>query len=813
MISSLSGGLWGNPLSGHGLFGSMYRHNRDSDCLVDLLKTRKFSYISYKRGFAGVTAVCYFWRDGERHVNYFNMPYYYFYAKPGAAMVLQLDRNNYNVEHGYKNVYGEDVVKVIPKKNMVPAQYKEIQEKYKGHVFECDVKAIDRWLWETKPTFTKDIRIWYIDIEVLRDKDGRYSSVEDASNQIASICFYDNFQKKYHVFVLGDKQEKTEMGGAELMIFDTERIMLKTFLTTVGKFDPDYFTGWNVINFDMAYLINRMKNLGIDYKELSPEGYVVIKSSKYKGMDETFIKIFGRGMIDLMTVSKLFWLGTDVGYSLDAISKKFLNRGKIVVGNIDTAFTEDMEKFISYNIRDVELCVDLDKQLKLIATMQTFQDFITINLDETPVAGKTINYYLKQHSNVVLDDSYEKTKDKQVPGGYVHPTAKGIFKNIRKYDFVSHYPSIIRTYNISTDTIVSNPSEEEKKNLIHFSCYYRWYNEANIKGARIVLNPTELEKKELEFFEVWFRKDVRGVIPRITDKLFDTRLDAKKAGDRSKSTVLKRMLNSIYGQFIFKYSRFFSWECGTAITLIGQFMTSGIIQKIEKNGIGTVVMGDTDSFAVDFNKDHGEDEVMEIVSEYFRTIRNAHNIDRVYASIELEATIDKMVLFGVKKKYAQLIDGKMKIQGLEMIRKDYPQALKDFQKEILNRVFAKDDVGLADVQEARRLVEVRIREALLIKNYKYCAVPTVIRKPIEEYATNTAEKKALKETDLKMSMGEQFYILYCAGDRPLAFKETNELEKFKFAPDYTVITDKIFRNIKLFEELFVKQTKIGDWFE
>lgn len=782
-------------------------HNRKPD-----LQNRKYSFISYKRNWNGVSAICYYWdKDGDRCYDSIIMPYYYFYAKPGASMVLQLDKNSYNIEKGYENVYGEEVVKVIPKKNMLPSQYKEIQEKYKGHVFECDVKAIDRWLWEEKPKFTKNIRIWYIDIEVLRDKDGRYSSVQDASNQIASICFYDNFQKKYHVFMLGDKQEKKEMSGTELMIFETERIMLKTFNSAVNKLNPDYFTGWNVINFDMAYIMNRMKNLGIDSKELSPEGYVVIRSTKFKERDETFIKIFGRGIIDLMTVSKLFWLGTDVGYSLDAISKKFLGRGKVEVGNIDLAFNEDVEKFISYNIRDVELCVDLDNKLNLITTMQTFQDFISINLDETPVAGKTINYYLKQHSKVVLDDSYEKTKDKQVPGGYVHPTAKGIFRNIRKYDFVSHYPGIIRTYNISTDTIVLNPSEDERKNLIHFSCYYKWHNDPGLKGARIVLNPTEQEKKDLEFFEVWFRKDKRGVIPRITDKLFDTRIQAKKEGDRSKSTVLKRMLNSIYGQLSFKYSRFYSAECAMAITLIGQYLTSGIIQKIEKKGIGTVVMGDTDSFAVDMNKDYTEKEVFDIVDEYFRSTKNAHNLDRIYSSIELEATIDKMVLFGVKKKYAQLIDGKMKIQGLEMIRKDYPEALKDFQKEILKRVFGKDGVGMSDVQEARRLVEVRIREALLVKNYKYCAIPTVIRKPIEEYATNTAEKKALKETDLKISVNEQFYILYCAGDRPLAFKETNELEQFKFAPDYNVITDKIFRNIKLFEELFVKQTRLGDW--
>jgi DNA polymerase elongation subunit (family B) len=301
--------------------------------------------------------------------------------------------------------------------------------------------------------------------------------------------------------------------------------------------------------------------------------------------------------------------------------------------------------------------------------MQDFQDIISINLDETPVAGRVINSYIKQHTNIILGNSANAEYFK-LPGGYVHGVVSGIYKDIKKYDFASHYPSIIRTYNISPDTIVYNPTEEEKKDLIHFECYYEWKKDA---GAVILLGKEIEQSDNKEHFEVWFRKDKRGEITNITDELTERRLKYKSEGEVSKATVLKRIINSIYGQLGFKYSKFFNKDCAMAITLIGQYLTKGIIKEIENNNVGNVIMGDTDSFAVDIYPGFTEEDVLNCSQVVFNETVISHNLNNIYSRLEKEADIQKMILFGVKKKYVQLINNKEKsyLNKKEWIHKIY----------------------------------------------------------------------------------------------------------------------------------------------
>ena len=437
--------------------------------------------------------------------------------------------------------------------------------------------------------------------------------------------------------------------------------------------------------------------------------------------------------------------------------------------------------------------------------MQEFQDVISINLDETPVAGKIINYYIKQKTNIVLDDSYGK-EEFDLPGGYVHPVDSGIFKKVHKFDFASHYPSVIRSYNISNDTIVYNPTEEEKKNLIHFSCYYRHVDEEGTKGWQIVMD--EKPKQDDIFFEVWFRKDIRGCITKVTDEITDERLKHKRSGNKSRSTVLKRMVNSVYGQYGYKYSRFFNKDCAKAITLICQWLTRNIITEIESNRFGKVIMGDTDSFAVDLYNKSTKDDIQKCAKEVFERSKKEHNLEKVYSDLELEVVIDKMVLFGVKKKYVQYINEEFKYMGLEIIRKDFPEAVKDFQKELITIICTKENPKLSDVIEVRRMIENKIRLAINSKNHLYYSMPTVIKKPLIEYTTNTQEKKAIYNSKLKISINETFYILLCEGEKDLAFKNVEELDKFQYKPDYTRIVEKIFNNISIFEDLFKMQTSL-----
>jgi DNA polymerase, archaea type len=526
------------------------------------------------------------------------------------------------------------------------------------------------------------------------------------------------------------------------------------------------------------------------------------------------VNIKGRIIMDLMDISKLYWLGTDVGYSLESQSQKFLGEGKIKIGDIDKCYNEDFEKFVEYNVKDVELCVRLDKVNKLIENMQSFQDIISINLDDTPVAGKTIYYYMKQYSSIVLDNSYTKPSER-IPGGYVLDVPNGIFDNVLKFDFASHYPSDMRQMNISTDTTVKNPSDMDKPNLIHFSCYYHYDTEG--KSFKVIL-PGENKPANAQFFEVWFRKDVRGIIPIMLDDLTEKRLHYKKIGDSSKSTVYKRLLNSFFGIFSYKNSRFFNLDCGRAITLSCQYITRKHIQRIESKGYGKGILSDTDSIAFNIFNNAKVEDIEKLSKELLEEFKKECNIDKMYSKFELEDKIDRIILYGVKKKYAEKINhiikddkDKPKIIGLECIRKDCPSALKEFQLKAIDYILNTEKPNLKSLNEIKNIIKDKIRLAINNKDYLYFAMPTVIKKEIDQYESNTAEKKALKNSGLKISINENFYILPCVGNNDLAFKSVSDLDKHQFQPDYEMICDKIFNNIGIWENLFVKQMTLGGY--
>jgi len=719
---------------------------------------------------------------------------------------IDMDKNKFDIEPGYKNVFGDNVNKIIPKIKIDYENLKLMNQNLLGNVFESDVNFLDRYLWEEKPNFDKNIRICYIDIEILRDVNGQYSSPKDALNKVASITFFDSFNKKYYVFLLGNERQNKVLNDRYVYTFDKESLMLQAFIESVKQLNPDYFTGWYIDNFDIPYLIKRMENLNLNYKELSPLNSVRLDVKTFNNETSYNIIIKGRGIIDLMAISKQFWLGTDVGYSLEAQSRKWLNEGKIEIGDIDKAYNDNFEKFVEYNVKDVELCYKLDMKLNLIKDMQSFQDIISINLYDSLIAGKIIVYYIKQNTNIILDNVNSKPSF-NLPGGYVVDAGKGIYNNVHKFDFASHYPSIIRTYNISNDTIVYNPSDEIKKDLICFKCNYRKTDKG---GYQIVLD-NEPKKMDDIPFEVYFKKDVRGSITQITDELTIERLKQKKIGEKSKSTVLKRMINSIFGQLGYQFSRFYNQDCAKAITLIGQFLNKSIIEELKQKNIGEIVMGDTDSFAIKLKQDYTEKDVLNIANNTFEKCKKEHNIDKIYSELELEAIIQKMILFGVKKKYAQLIKDKQKIQGLEMIRKDCCKALKEFQTLCIKEMFETENPGINIINNVKNNISNKIRLKIKEKDYMYFAQPTVIKKDIDCYKSNTMEKKALENTGLKISINEMFYLIFASDGKVLAFKNVEELEKFNFLIDYERTCERVFNNINIFENLFIKQCKLFDY--
>lgn len=238
------------------------------------------------------------------------------------------------------------------------------------NVFESDVDPVLRILTDLYLD-SDDVSVGHklvtFDIEVAKGEDG-YCTPMEATNEITSIAMFDHQAKQYHVFIL-DRKEKLKaktVGNVSIYPCWDERELLSLFLTEYNKIEPTILTGWNIDYFDIPYLYNRLKNvLGKkNAGKLSPIGIVY---KRFPDDEDITHKIVGVSCMDYLRLYREFNYSEEESYTLDAIATKVLKRGKIEYdGDLDHLFETDIEKFIEYNLVDVELVVELDNKLDFI---------------------------------------------------------------------------------------------------------------------------------------------------------------------------------------------------------------------------------------------------------------------------------------------------------------------------------------------------------------------------------------------------------------------------------------------------------------
>ena len=239
-------------------------------------------------------------------------------------------------------------------------------------LFESDVPETTRILVDTytdSDTVSTGHTILFFDIEV--EMDSGTPDVEKAENGITSIAAYYSNTKRYTVFVL-DKDnslKKTKVDGfdVDLVSCPTEKDLLTKFFEFYTANLPTIITGWNCDFFDIPYLFNRTKNiLGKKVAlKLSPIGEHFF--SPYR--NRYFFG--GVSILDYLTIYKKFTYVQLPSYSLDAVSKKELGKGKVEYeGNLDELKKKDLKKFIEYNITDVALIVEMNDKLQFIDLVQ-----------------------------------------------------------------------------------------------------------------------------------------------------------------------------------------------------------------------------------------------------------------------------------------------------------------------------------------------------------------------------------------------------------------------------------------------------------
>tara|TARA_R110001592_G_scaffold87117_4_gene257257 strand:- start:21490 stop:23997 length:2508 start_codon:yes stop_codon:yes gene_type:complete len=636
-------------------------------------------------------------------------------------------------------------------------------------LYESDVNEVTRFLideYGDSDEISKRHVTLTFDIEV--EMNSGLPNVHEAQNEITSVAFHDSATNDYYVYVvsIGEEINKT-IKGAKVRSFNTERDLLLAFVTSWEEVSPSIITGWNIDFFDVTYLYNRLDVLfgKATANRLSPIGKV--HWNKYR---KRYI-IAGVSALDYIALFKNFTYTEYPNYRLDTIARLELGRGKIEYeGNLDQLFRDDIEKFIEYNLVDVELVVDMDKKLQFIELAQAichaghvfYEDFL---FSSKWLEGAILTF-LRRNGKIAPNKPKRRNSEYETntkfTGAYVKQPNPGLYKWVYDLDLTSLYPSIIMSINISPETKVGKVRGYSAE--AHMRGQIQSYDITDVSGKQYppMDNSTFLDfldKMNLSIASngVMYSKSQVGVIPEILNVWFDKRVDYKnlmkkhgKAGDdalykfyHQRQLVQKIMLNSLYGVLGLPAFRFYDIDNAEATTLTGQTViktTEMIANKYYVDNIGKSadynVYTDTDSVFYEaaplvksrnpnINVDSDEEMIPAILS-VAKEVQDHLNVSYDFMSKKLfnvenhrfdikQETIAKSGFWVSKKRYAQWIINdnsvncdKLDVKGLDVKRSSFPTYFKEVMSTVLMDILKDTDKNIIDAYILKKRDDMKI---------------------------------------------------------------------------------------------------------
>ena len=475
--------------------------------------------------------------------------------------------------------------------------YQYLSEKYPEEEIKFDVSKI---------------KITTIDIEV-KSENG-FPDVESAAEEILLITLQDYNTKQIRTWGLGAFNNKQD--NVIYQSFRTEYELLSSFINwwMVEQNTPEVITGWNSELYDIPYLCRRLERiLGNKLmRRMSPWGLVTEREIHIMGRRNITYDVGGVTQLDYLNLYKKFTYKAQESYRLDYIASVELGQKKLDHSEFDTFkdfYTQGWQKFVEYNIIDVELVDRMEDKMKLIELAITMAYDAKVNYADVFYQVRmwdTIIYNYLKKKNIVIPPKERSDKDAKYAGAYVKEPKPGKYDWVVSFDLNSLYPHLIMQYNISPETLIEtrHPSVTVDRLLSE---------QEVIEGEYAVCaNGAQ------------YRKDVRGFLPEIMEKIYKDRtiykkkmLAAKQEYEKNPSNTLtkeiarcnniqmarKIQLNSAYGAIGNQYFRYYKLANAEAITLSGQVsirwiedkMNAHINKILKTEGEDYVVASDTDS--------------------------------------------------------------------------------------------------------------------------------------------------------------------------------------------------------------------------
>ena len=640
-----------------------------------------------------------------------------------------------NKKTKYKTLDGESVEPVKPG---TVRDCREFYKKYDG-VDGFKIFGNNRYIFQyLSDKYPQDevkfdisqINLVTMDIEVKAEQG--FPDPESCSEEMLTISLQDYATKK--ITTWGRKPYVPTQDNVTYYHFSDEIEMLNSFLYHWSKNPPDVITGWNVRLYDIPYLCGRISRIMGDKKckLLSPWGLVSQDEIYISGRRYNVYDIAGMTTLDYLELYKKFTYKAQESYRLDYIAGVELGQKKLDHSEFDTFkefYTGNWKKFVDYNIIDVELVDRLEDKMKLIELALTMAYDAKVNYQDVMYQVRmwdTIIYNYLKKRNIVIPPKDSSDKNDKYAGAYVKEPKPGKYDWVVSFDLNSLYPHLIMQYNISPETLLEtrHPSVTVDKILgeeITFEMY---------KDNAVCANGAQ------------YRKDVKGFLPELMEKMYAERVVFKKrmlqAKQEYEKTPTKKLekeiarcnniqmakkisLNSAYGAIGNQYFRYYKLANAEAITLSGQVSIRWIENKmndylnklLKTEDIDYVIASDTDSIYINFGPlvdkffNSKIDNKAKIVSLLDQVCKDKLEpfIDKSYQELAnyVNAYDQKMFMkreniadrgiWTAKKRYILNVwdsegvryeEPKLKMMGIEAVKSSTPAPCRKMIKDALN---------------------------------------------------------------------------------------------------------------------------------
>jgi DNA polymerase elongation subunit (family B) len=589
------------------------------------------------------------------------------------------------------------------------------------------------------------IRIYSLDIETATEEG--FPNIKAANEELLLITIQDN--KSKHITTFGSRPfTGTKKPFTEYIECKNEFDLIAKFLDRWERINPDVVTGWNIDFFDIPYLVRRIERIMPEgaSRRLSPWMLINERTVDMRGNEEITYEIPGVAIVDYLNLYKKYTYTAQESYRLDHIAFVELGENKIdhsEYENFKEFYTKDWNKFVIYNIRDVDLVDRLEDKMKLIQLLLTMAYNAKINYQEAFGQVRmwdTIIYNHLRDKNVVIPQKKRTSKSEAFEGAYVKDPICGMHKWVASFDLNSLYPHLIMQYNISPETLVHNYMVNTNvEKLLN-----KEVNIENIKNQNYTMTANG-----------WcYRKDIKGFLPELMEKMYTDRSKFKKqmlkiqqeyekTKDESLQKEISRLnnlqmglkiaMNCAYGAIGNQYFRYYDIRIAEGITLSGQLSIRWIANKLNeymnkllKSEKDYVIAIDTDSVYLSLEhlveKSHGVDgtagisgsniikfmdkvcelQIQPYIDESYQELASMMNAFSQKMIMKREVLADKGI-WVAKKRYilnvhnsegVQYAKPKVKVMGLEMVKSSTPMVVRNKFSDFLQIILHRDESAL-----------------------------------------------------------------------------------------------------------------------